>query len=541
MRPNDDQKNIRQLSAALYMRLSRDDGELSESSSIENQRKILRNYAKDNGFIVFDEYIDDGYTGTDFDRPAFIRLKDDITSGKIGTVLTKDFSRLGRNTGQVMTMLDDFFVRNGVRYVSITEGIDTFASDVTGMLAPMLSFTNELYSGDISRKINASFSVKMREGEYIGAFAPYGYKKDPMDKNHLVPDEQASKIVKRVFALAKDGYSPNQIANILNDECVLTPLNYRIKFSAFSGKMCYDPERKWRAETVSKILRNEFYLGHTVQGKTHKPSFKSKHIINVPKDEWIRVENTHIALIDADTWSIVRKKMKSRAMMREKGFVNLFSGIARCSDCGRNMSTVGTRKKGARANLNCGGYKQYGSKACLSHSIDYDVLYDIVLEAIKKQINYTEQNQEILIAKMLEKERCDTARLYDTRKKLFNVSNKLALLYDKKFSGEIDQISFETLKEKYEAEKLSFEHIIAKEEKVCAEKNEAKNIAKRKDDLEKLIEDYADLKHLDSDILFNLIDRIDVHQGEYRGREKHQRIDIYFKFRTKPDEFQILK
>lgn len=517
-------------SCALYMRISREDGDVSESASIENQRKILRNYAKDNGFIIYDEYTDDGFTGTDFERPEFKRLKEDIITGKIGIVLTKDFSRLGRNTGQVMTMLDDFFVRNGVRYISITEGIDTLSSDITGMLAPMLSFTNELYSGDISRKINASFAAKMREGEFIGAFAPYGYKKDPENKNHLLPDEEAGEIVKRVFFLAKEGASPKQIADMLNGERVPTPSKYRFKTHIHLDEESQKISEKWKTETVSRLLRNEVYLGHTVQGKTHKISFKSRHIENVPKDKWIAVLNTHKALVDRETWDIVRKRMESRTRVRSGGFSNLFSGIAKCADCGRNMSTVGIGKKGHRYNLNCGGYKQSGPDACLTHCISYDDLYNIVLEILRSKISFSSEERELLTDEMLSVGEIKKTKTQDAKRKLTTVLNKLSMLYDKKFSGEIDDDSFKILRAKYESEKENLEKIITEEEKYCVIKTDENDEDIRRREANMLIKKYEDLSFLDSNIIFKLIERIDVHKAEYEGKIKHQRIDIYFKF-----------
>jgi len=532
---NSTQNLTKRFCAALYMRLSREDGEPVESASIENQRKILRNYVSDNGLVLFREYIDDGYSGTNFERPAFQRMKADIAKGKIGVVLTKDFSRLGRNTGQVMTMLDDFFVRNGVRYISVTENIDTAAKDITGMLAPMLSFTNELYSGDISRKINASFAAKMRAGEYIGAFAPYGYLKDQKNKNHLLPDAEAANVVKQIFSLAKEGYSPRQIANLLNEEGVPTPAQYRRRAHIHLDAENCERLQTWKTGTVSALLRNEFYLGNTVQGKTHKPSFKSKYVETVPKSEWIRVENTHQALIDQDTWDIVRKRMQSRTQVRNKGFSNLFSGVAKCFDCGRNMSTAGTRKKGAGYNLNCGGYKQFGPKACSSHAIAYDALYQLVMESIKQQMRFTEDERQRLIFEVLQENRADTAKLDDAKKRRLAVSGKLAMAYDKHFSGDMDHTCFETLKTKYEQEMKRWESIIAQEEAAISKKTDAKEPHKLK---QKLLS-YENLESLDSHMIFRLIERIDVHQGTYAGKTKHQQVDIYFKFRSEQNKIQI--
>lgn len=529
---------LKKHSCALYMRLSKEDGELYESASIENQRKILRSYVKDHGFIVFDEYIDDGFTGTNFERPAFQRMKADIASGQIGVVITKDFSRLGRNTGQVMTMLDDFFLRHGVRYISITEGIDTKSSDITGLLAPMLSFTNELYSGDISRKINASLVAKMRAGEFIGAFAPYGYQKDPKNKNHLLPDRETATVVKRIFSLAQEGHSPRQIAQKLNCDGVLTPSLYRAQKTAYLEKQT--PNKTWTAGTVSKLLRNEVYLGHTLQGKTHKPSFKSDYIETVPKSRWIVARNTHQALVDQTTWDIVRKRMQSRTKVRTMGFTNLFSGIAKCADCGRNMSTVGTNKKGALHNLTCGGYKQFGKMACTSHLIDYHALYQIVLMTLRSQIHLTPEEQNLWLLEMLSEQKMDKTTLTEAKNKLFLVSGKLTKAYDKKFADEIDDETFETLRTKYTQEKEKLTLFIKEEERRDRAKTDTQQQTKRREELKKLLSSFSHLEKLDSHTVFRLIERIDVHQGTYAGGVKRQQIDIYFKFQNEQENKQIV-
>lgn len=473
------------------------------------------------------------------DRPAFNRMKSDIEAGKIGIVITKDFSRLGRNTGQVMTMLDDFFLRHHVQYIAVSEGIDTLSGESSGLLAPILSFTNEMYAGDISRKINSAFGVKMQGGEFIGAFAPYGYRKDPQNKNHLVRDDEAAETVKHIFTLARDGYSPRQISERLNEDGVLTPSLYRYKVNPHLDTNSFRGAKQWSVSTVSKLLRNEVYLGDMLQGKTHKPSYKNKLINNIPKPDWIRVDNTHEALIDEETWDIVRKKMQSRTQKREKGFVNLFSGIAVCADCGKNMSSVGTRKKGAKANLNCGGYKLHGREGCTNHTIDYDTLYNAVLTALREQISFTEEERNALLHEMLEGISVDTSKLDDARKKLDSISSKLAQLFDGKFSGEIDEKTFETLRSKYEKETASLESVIAEQERINALKQDKNELVYRHDKFQALISEYENLQALDSEILFRLIDRIEVHQGEYIKGVKHQQIDIYFKFQCEPSVIKL--
>ena len=517
--------------AALYMRLSKEDVDSFESASIENQRKILRAYARDNGIDIYDEYIDDGCTGTNMERPELNRMKADIENGKIGVVITKDFSRLGRNSGQVMTMLDDYFVKHHVQYIAVSEGIDTMCDGAVGIITPVLSFTNEMYAGDISRKIRSSLKIKMKNGEYIGAFPPYGYKKDFEDKNRLVIDRDSSMVVKQIFDYAADGHSPKQIAEILNSKKILTPSLYRYKVNTHLSKNAFNRSDSWTAGTIGKILRNEVYLGHTLQGKTVKPSFKSKKCYSVPKDDWIKIENTHEAIISEETWEIVRKKMQSRAQKREKGFINIFSGIAKCADCGKNMSSSPTRKKGARANLNCGGYKLGGTKKCTNHAIDYDVLYNTVSIALREQISFTEEERKQILDEMMKSVNTNKVKSEKAQKKLDTVENKLAQLFDSKYSGEIDNTTFEKLHMQYEREKAQLEEIVCRQEKTETVKNDVSEFKSQYERFSKLILEYENLPNLTPEILFKLIERIDVHQGKYINGVKHQQIDIYFKFR----------
>lgn len=520
------------------MRISKEDYNSGESTSIENQRKILTNYANENSFQIYGEYIDDGYSGTNMERPALIRMKADIESGKISIVITKDFSRLGRNTGQVMTMLDDYFVKNHIRYIAVSEGIDTQSANLTGILAPILSFTNEMYAGDISRKINASFGAKMLNGEFIGAFAPYGYRKDPQNKNHLLPDKESSEIVTKIFTLAKNGYSPNQIAKLLNNANILTPSLYRCKLHPHLNPNSFHISSVWTASAVSKLLRNEVYLGHTLQGKTHKPSFKSKFITTIPKNSWIRVNNTHQPLTDIQTWEIVRCKLQSRTKKRDKGFCNIFSGIAKCLDCGRNMSTVFTGKSKRTVKLVCGNYKQNGTKGCSSHSISYEALYSIVLKSIKEQINFTEAERQNLLSAMLANTANDKSKADDAENKLALISAKLQKLYDDKYSENIEDDIYQKLLKQYNSEKLKYETII-KQYKLISQ-NHCTNV-ELTDSFRQIISYYENPEFIDNELLFNIIERIDIHQGTCIDQTEYRQIDIFFKFKCEPKstDYQI--
>ena len=298
---------------ALYIRLSKEDEKKGESASVETQRKILREFAGKNGFQIYDEYVDDGYTGTNLDRPAFQRMLRDIENGGIQIVMTKDLSRLGRNSGRVGMMLDEYFPEHRVRYISVSEGIDTAEHSLANsIVAPVQNLVNELYAGDTSRKIHAALDIKMQGGEYIGAFAPYGYRKDPNNKNHLLVDEEAGKVVRRMFALAKEGHRPSEIAIIFNRDGLLTPSLYRYEKNPHLDRTQFRGAQEWKAANIRKMLRNEVYLGHTLQGKTVRPSFKSRYCYSRPKEEWFIVENTHTPLVDEETWGLVQEQMRKR-------------------------------------------------------------------------------------------------------------------------------------------------------------------------------------------------------------------------------------
>ncbi|MBR4935039.1 MAG: recombinase family protein [Anaerotignum sp.] len=302
---------------ALYLRLSKEDEGRKESASIENQRKILREFAEVKGFSVSGEYVDDGFSGTNLNRPAFQQMLEDIEKGKINIVLTKDLSRLGRNSGRVSMMLDEYFPKHRVRYISVSEGIDTAEqSAMHHIVAPVQNLVNELYAGDISRKIRASLYMKMQEGDYIGAFAPYGYQKDPQDKNHLLVDQEAAEVVRRMFALAEKGTSPSEIAEMFQEEGILTPSLYRYEKYPQLDRTGFRGTAEWKVTNIRKMLRNEVYLGHTLQGKTVRPSFKSSCCYGRPKEEWVIVRNTHEALVDEETWKKVREWMKKRSKRR---------------------------------------------------------------------------------------------------------------------------------------------------------------------------------------------------------------------------------
>ncbi len=535
--------------AALYMRLSKDDDGAAESASITSQRKMLISFAKENDFSIYDEYVDDGWSGTNFERPNFMRMIDDIEAKKVNLVITKDLSRLGRDyitSGQYTEL---YFPSKGVRYIAINDGYDS-ESPYTD-IAPFKNIINEMYARDTSKKIRSSFVTSMREGEFIGNFAPYGYRKDPLDKHHLIPNEETASIVQKIFELSAEGLKPIDIVRYLNEHKIVTPAVYRsLQHNTTLGAQ-YGAGNGWTTSSVTKILKNIVYLGHMAQCKTTKVSFKSKITVSNPKQDWIIIEHTHEPLVSQELFDLAQKRMSSRACKPRGKFCNIFSGIAKCADCGRSMSTVGTRKKGSPAQLACGKYKLYASKSgCTNHFIDYNVLYDIVLKAIQQQARLSESEQKELIRNLQDKikqqgsgaeRKRQLNHLYSRNRELDHIIEKL---YEDNMQGRLRQDRFHKLLEKYELEGQQISNKIEELEEYPRQEEQIAALQNAYDKLRVLVERYTNIQELTPDLLFQLIERINIHQGYYekteQGRIKRQKIEIYFRFMTEAQTLEYV-
>ncbi|WP_349667973.1 recombinase family protein, partial [Lacrimispora sp.] len=353
------EKEGRQYKAALYMRLSKDDG-TGESASINTQRSMLRSYADRNGFFIYGEYADDGYSGTTYDRPAWKRLLADIEAEKVNLVITRDLSRLGRDyilTGQYTEI---YFPAKGVRYIAVNDGYDS--NNRGNDLAPFQNIVNEMYARDTSKKIRSALRTKMEDGAYIGNYAPYGYRKDPGDKNHLLIDPLTAPVVRDIFERASRGESPLKIAKLLNERGIKTPAGYRRFKRQEVDLETVGGEKGWTSSIICKILSNRVYTGDMVQGKTSKLSFKSQMTLRIPKEEWIVVQNKHNAIVSRDLFEQAGRRCVPRRRSKSVQFSNAFSGLVYCGDCKRVMTTTGGSHTEDRK-LVCSGYKQYGRTA----------------------------------------------------------------------------------------------------------------------------------------------------------------------------------
>lgn len=524
---------------ALYLRLSKDDEGAGESSSITNQRQILQDYAAAHQLTVVGEYVDDGYSGTNYDRPAFRRMMDDIEAGAVNCVLTKDLSRLGRNSARTSDLLDEYFPSRGIRYISVIDGYDSLHLTSGSMLtAPLMMAMHELYARDISCKIRTSFRSKMENGEYIGSFAPYGYQKDESNKNHLVADEQTAPIVQEIFQMAAEGHPPGEIARYLNAKDVATPAAYRCFKRPYLGPDHSAGRRDWTSSILCKMLRNTVYLGHTSQGKTSKISFKSSITRPNRREDWIVVKNTHTPLITEETFRLVQTRSVARRRPPAKGFENIFSGIARCADCGRTMTTAPSGKKGAR--LCCGGYKSHGASACSNHFIDYDVLYHGVLRELQQWLAFPREEKDTLRKALAQepanrKEQGTNGKGVPSCKQLERriqeVTFLMKQLYEDYTAGRVSEVLYRSLTEEYEAELFSLTRTLEEKNRLNPSKRTAC------EESVSLLNELTELTVLSKPLLRALIDRIEVEQGAYiqdetGARRKQQRVKIYYRFRN---------
>lgn len=383
---------------AEYIRLSREDGDKSESDSIGNQRKLITDYLKGkDDFILYDTYIDDGYTGTNFKRPSFQRMIADIGSGKVNCVIVKDLSRFGRDYIDTGKYLERYFPDNDVRFISITDNIDSF-KQAYDMLLPIKNIFNEQYARDISKKVHSAMKTKQNAGEFIGAFPSYGYKKSPADKNKLVIDEYAAEVVRRIFSMYISGYGKVNIAKTLNKEGIVCPSEYKkINGENYRNSHRFESTSYWTYSTINRLLQNEMYLGNMVQGKTTQ-RMRSKHHA-VDKKDWIVVKNTHEPIIDKETWEKVQSLLKRRVRNVDLNTnMSIFAGFLKCGDCGRSLvKKVSTPKNGEGIiNYYCGTYVRSGRQYCTPHPIPHRILQKIILEDLRTIIRSIDNLQEIV-------------------------------------------------------------------------------------------------------------------------------------------------
>lgn len=421
---------------ALYERLSREDGDRPESDSIINQQRMLDDFcSKHPEFRVVGHYSDDGYTGTNFNRPDFQRLLKDIEAGKVNCVIVKDLSRFGRDYIDMGYYLERYFPSHGVRFIAINDGVDSERGPYD-MLLPLKNVFNAQYAKDISEKVRSSFEVKQRRGEFVGAFASYGYLKDLENHNHLVVDPVAGAVVRRIFEMAAAGTGQVRIALILNEEGIPCPSEYkRLMGEKYSNCRKLDSTHYWTYSTIHRMLSNEMYLGNMVQRRSTRPMMHGKAKA-VPSSEWAVVEGTHEAIISRELWDTVQAQVRknTRALDFEHN-VGLFAGFLKCGDCGRAMTKT---QWGGRIRYSCGSYRRYGSVACTKHYIPQAVLEEIILNDLNRVIAAVDNLHSI--ATQSEDEDCFVKNKAGEEKKLEAALNRVRRLKQASYEDYRDKL-----------------------------------------------------------------------------------------------------
>ncbi len=384
-----DKENI----AVMYLRLSKEDGEKVESNSISNQREMINAYARKNQFTIVGEYVDDGYSGANFDRPNFKEMIKDAYDKKFDTIIVKDLSRFGRDYIEAGKFMQRIFPENGIRFISVNDNYDSKSADMndTHLILPIKNFINDSYCRDISNKVKSSQKIKRERGDFISAFAPYGYKKSDENKNKLMVDEQAAPNIKNIFDMKLMGYSSKAIADELNHLGVLTPRKYKES----QGFKCNGFQNikggNWSAKAVNRIIENEVYIGNTLQGKSITLNYKNKKQIEKEKEEWIRVENTHEAIISKEIFAIANTMLKRDLNnSRGKDKIDIFTGMLFCKECGSSLirRTVKYKEREEIFYI-CSKYNK--EKYCSRHSIKEETLIKAVSKTIKSYIEFNEK------------------------------------------------------------------------------------------------------------------------------------------------------
>lgn len=525
---------------ALYLRLSKEDIDRfkngDNSESIVNQRLLLTDYALRNGWTVVDTYIDDDYSGLYDDRPAFDRLIRDSRQGRFDIVLCKSQSRFTRNMEHLEKYLHHDFRMRGIRFIGLADGVDT-EMDGNKKTSQIYGLTNEWYSEDLSRNIRSVFKAKMRDGQYLGSFAPYGYLKDPDDRHRFMIDEYAAGVVKMIFRLALEGYGTKAICYKLEDMGIDSPSVYKRKQGAYANARAEEFSIRynlWSTTTVYRMLTNNTYLGTMTQGRWEKVSYKDKKVVELPKEKWIVTENHHPAIISVETFEKVQKIVRARRYAHAaKDKVHALAGRLKCADCGSTMIKSGyTNRKREDWNLRCQLANKSRKKYCTTHLIRYSVLENIVLENIRKLAAKVLENKERKeqIAQILEGMTEGGEALKEMRRTLGQLTarrdgmnRKLSLLYDDRIQGMVSEDQFRQLKVQFDLEYNQTEEKIRRlEEEIGTAEHERSG----RQNIETLIEKYCSFDKLTCEMAADFIRYIEV--GEKDPETGRQEIKIHW-------------
>lgn len=520
-----------------YNRLSDADSNCDESSSIQSQKMIIESFAKYNNLIIYKHYVDDGYSGGNFDRPGFQEMIKDIEDGKINCVITKDLSRLGREIYKTGRYIEEYFLEKGIRYIAINDSFDSNIGD--SMLGIRLG-VNDLYLRDVSKKVKTSLRAKQNKGDYIGSFALYGYKKNPDDKHKLIVDEEVRSVIELIYDMALDGISPKKIADVLTLRKIPIPIvhkkEYRAKDVVDNGGLGI-----WKRQTVKGILTNQMYIGNMVQNTHNKISYNSKKLRKTREEELIIVKNTHEGIISEEDFFKVQDILKSRSTERRQNhqFDFLFGGLLYCHECGRSIRiSTDVGKKKVTHYTQCNLYSRKGKfSVCYSHRVNYDWLEEDVIEYLQqmceKLSKYYEfdevgDNSSSIVEKNLKEV---SEKIDKINSEIANHRSTIDALYIDKVKGLVDEDMYKRIYEKTRNIILNLEMDLndLNKKKRLNEEQTKTTVTSSFHRCKKAVLDYMSLKNPDRDLITRLIERIEI--------DKDKNIYVVFRFK----EFQVVE
>ena len=538
---------------ALYERLSRDDEMVGDSNSIVNQKKMLEDYAKQNGYTNIEHFTDDGYSGGSFDRPDWKRMIAGIENGSIGTVIVKDMSRIGRDYLQVGFYTEVMFKEKEVHFIAIANGVDNQKRE-SSEFAPFLNIMNEWYIRDSSRKVTTVLRARGMEGKHTTNNAIYGYRKSEEDKNQWVIDEEAAEVVRRIYRMSLEGKGPYEIARILSEEQIERPSYYLAKRGLGTCRSNNNTATPyvWRGATVRDILSKPEYMGHTVNFRSYKESYKDKRAKKTPKEDWVIFKNTQEAIVSEEMWNKVQELRKTVRRTDTVGEANPFTGLLYCADCGAKMynhrggagrarnwkGELNGKRRPDRDEYNCSTYnlsRQSYDKQCSQHYIRTEVVRKLVLETIKAVSDYVITNEEEFINriysssrdKQKESIRSLKRKIAQDTKRVNELNMLMKKLYEDNISGKLSDKRFEFMLSEFENEQDTIE-ISMENAKAEIEKYESATV--RADKFIELVKRYTDFSELTTPMLNEFVEKILVHEADYSSGERVQEVEIYLNF-----------
>ena len=516
---------------ALYERLSKDDDFEGDSNSIVHQKEILETYAKRNGFFNIRHFVDDGVSGTLFRRPGLDALLDEVRAGRVATVIIKDMSRFGRNYLEVGMYTEIMFPDKDVRFIAINDGVDSDRED--NDFTPFRNIINEWYAKDTSKKIRAVFRAKGLSGARLSTQVPYGYQKG--EDGHLTPDEETAPVVKLIFQLAVEGNGPGKIARMLREREIVTPGTLAFQRTGRTDRYNPDHPCHWNESSVVNILEQPEYLGHTVNFKTTKKSYKSKRIIQNPADKQSVFENTHEALVTQEIWDVVQKNRQQRRRPTKMGDMGMFSGLVYCADCGNQLhlcrTTSWERDKDCYV---CGTYKRKKGE-CSAHYIRASVLESIVRENLCKMIAYVRDYEDDFVAQVMHNEQTaklaqqagSKRQLEQQTRRIGEIDTIIKRLYEDNISGKLSDERFAKMSADYEQEQKALETSAVELRKIV-EGIERQTVNVKS--FLKIVRRYIEPETLTPDVLHEFVEKIVIHAPDKSSGHRTQQIVIHYNF-----------